>query len=65
VASLWDVYDQQTTGFMEAFYRHLSTGKSKAEALRAVKLDLIGETATSAPRHWAGFILMAKPTRRF
>jgi CHAT domain-containing protein len=60
VASLWNVNDERTATFMEAFYRHLADGQSKASALRAAKLDLLRDGSTSAPRYWAPFILIGE-----
>jgi hypothetical protein len=45
---------------MQAFYRHLAAGQSKAAALRAAKLELLGDHSTSAPRYWAPFILLGE-----
>ncbi len=59
VASLWDVHDERTARFMEAFYRRLSAGASKGEALRQAKLESLrrgGEAAS--PRDWAAFVLI-------
>jgi hypothetical protein len=64
VATLWDVNDERTALFMETFYRHLAEQKSKAEALRATKLELIRGNATSAPRYWGAFILIGEPGGR-
>jgi CHAT domain-containing protein len=64
LASLWDVNDQRTALFMETFYRHLADQKSKAEALRATKLELVQNDATSAPRYWAAFILIGEADER-
>jgi CHAT domain-containing protein len=60
VASLWNVNDERTATFMEALYRHLAEGQSKAAALRAAKLDLLRDSGTSAPRYWAPFILIGE-----
>lgn len=64
VASLWDVDDERTTRFMEAFYRHLADQKSKAEALRAAKLEMLRQSAASSPRYWAAFILIGEANGR-
>ena len=70
VASLWDVADQTTAELMTRFHRHLATGLSKDEALRAAQIELIREsisittangqmmeTDASAPFFWAAFQL--------
>jgi CHAT domain-containing protein len=58
VASLWDVNDERATEFMESFYKNLSSKKSKADALRAAKLELLRQDATASPRYWAAFVLI-------
>lgn len=63
VASLWNVNDDRTAVFMEAFYRHLATGESKTDALRRAKLELIADPATSSPRIWAPFVLVGEASR--
>ncbi len=58
ILSLWDVHDKSTAQFMAVFYRLLSSGKTKAEALRSAMLD-----ARSRYPHcyqWAPFILVGK-----
>ncbi|RME48132.1 MAG: CHAT domain-containing protein [Chloroflexi bacterium] len=60
VASLWNVNDKGTAVVMEAFYRHLAEGTSKAEALRAAKLELLREGSISTLRCWAPFILIGE-----
>jgi CHAT domain-containing protein len=64
VASLWDVNDEQATRFMESFYRYLSEGKSKSEALRAAKLDFLNGAPSAAPRDWAAFVLIGDASRK-
>ena len=56
VASLWDVEDAPTEALMSSFYRHLAAGEAKADALRAAKLERIGQDPSSV-RHWAAFVL--------
>ena len=67
-ASLWSVADQVTAELMARFHRHLASGLSKDEALRAAQLELIREPLrittpqgrtveldASAPFFWAAF----------
>lgn len=63
VASLWNANDQSTAKLMAAFYRYLTEGQSKAQALRSAKLDLLRSVATSRPRYWAPFILIGEGHR--
>jgi CHAT domain-containing protein/Tfp pilus assembly protein PilF len=64
VASLWSVADESTPELMKRFYRYLTDGKSKDEALRAAQIDLIRSSShtssldTSHPFHWAAFQLI-------
>ncbi|MEW6212191.1 MAG: CHAT domain-containing tetratricopeptide repeat protein [Acidobacteriota bacterium] len=64
VASLWDVNDERTALFMSSFYRHLADQKSKAEALRAAKIEMLRQGPTSSPRYWAAFILIGEANGR-
>jgi CHAT domain-containing protein len=63
VASLWDVTDAGTATFMTSFYDHLAKGRSKSEALREAKLDLLRNPETAQPRHWSPFVLIGEGTR--
>ena len=63
IASLWNINDERTSRFMAALYRHLSEGLSKSDALRAAKLDLLGNSSTRAPRFWAPFVLIGEADR--
>lgn len=70
VASLWKVNDESTSRFMEFFYRNLREGRSKAEALRQAKMELMQAPVWNeqlqdnlqhfyaAPWFWAPFILI-------
>jgi CHAT domain-containing protein len=62
VASLWNVNDESTARFMEAFYSHLASGEAKADALRNAKLEMLGDPATASPRAWAAFVLVGEPS---
>ncbi|MBL8214495.1 MAG: CHAT domain-containing protein [Bryobacterales bacterium] len=57
--SLWNVNDAATAELMKAFYRNLSQGMAKPEALRMAKLNLIrGARKTwRHPYFWAPFVL--------
>ncbi|MEM8930813.1 MAG: CHAT domain-containing protein, partial [Acidobacteriota bacterium] len=69
VLSLWDVDDSSTPRLMERFYRHLTTGRSPAEALRDARRELVGETeerhmvfrrrpmSLAHPRFWSAFVV--------
>ncbi len=56
VASLWSINDKATSVFMKYFYRGLSQGLTKEEALQKAKLDMI-ESEYRHPFFWAPFIL--------
>lgn len=56
VVSLWDVSDKYTAKFMAEFYRQLSEGKSKSEALRYAKIDFIKKYSAN-PYYWSAFVL--------
>jgi CHAT domain-containing protein/Tfp pilus assembly protein PilF len=61
VAPLWRVADEQQQRLMEAFYRELSAGKGRAEALRAAKLELLRKGQASF-LDWAPVILSGDPS---
>jgi CHAT domain-containing protein/Tfp pilus assembly protein PilF len=57
VTTLWRISDQQSQALIEGFYRRLSEGRSKDEALRQAKLDYVNrESPLAHPYYWAGFI---------
>jgi CHAT domain-containing protein/Tfp pilus assembly protein PilF len=60
VVSLWQVSDASASDLMIRFYRHLSEGKQKSEALRLSKLEMIRE-GKAHPYHWAAFTLIGQP----
>jgi CHAT domain-containing protein/Tfp pilus assembly protein PilF len=57
MASLWSIDDRKTSRLMERFYRELSGGKTKDEALRAAQISLLRSPATARVRYWAAFVL--------
>jgi len=42
---------------MERYYLHLKSSQTQAEALRAVKLEMVDSDVVSHPYYWAAFIL--------
>lgn len=69
VVSLWSA-TESTTPLMEAFYRRMAEGATKAEALRAakeemirkrVRLDASHELSLANPFLWAPFVLVGAP----
>jgi hypothetical protein len=56
--SLWEVNDGSTNILMQAFYKNLSAGMDKAEALRQTKLEYIGisKGISAHPAFWSAFI---------
>lgn len=58
VAALWEVDDAGTPGLMDQFYAQINSGKSAAEALRAVKLEAIHSLGPHKhPYFWASLQL--------
>ena len=59
IASLWQVSDDSTPAFMQSFYAALvNRGMTKAQALQAAQVAMIGSEFDSDPFYWAPFILM-------
>lgn len=56
VLSLWKIEDKSTARFMEYFYKNLSKGSNKSEALRLAKMKMIN-SKLSHPYYWGAFIL--------
>jgi tetratricopeptide (TPR) repeat protein len=61
VAGLWSSPEHETTALLEAFFGNLTTGQTKAVALRNAKLTMIkarrAETKAAHPIFWAAIIL--------
>jgi CHAT domain-containing protein len=56
LASLWQVNDEATADLIAEFYRQLSQGKTKAQALRQAQLKVMQKYRH--PYYWAAFILI-------
>jgi CHAT domain-containing protein/tetratricopeptide (TPR) repeat protein len=61
VAPLWRVEDGAEQKLMDRFYRELSAGRSRSEALRQAQLQLLKAGATSSFLEWAPVILAGDP----
>jgi CHAT domain-containing protein len=57
VAPLWNIEERAERTLMARFYRALSTGQSRAEALRRAKLAVRSVPATHDFLYWAPVIL--------
>ncbi|MDH5744566.1 MAG: CHAT domain-containing protein, partial [Candidatus Aminicenantes bacterium] len=53
---LWEVNDKSTAKFMSYFYKYLSVGNSKSQALRMAKIKML-KSEYSHPFYWASFVL--------
>jgi CHAT domain-containing protein len=58
VMTLWSVEDNSSSELMELFYKHLTEGLPKDEALRRAKLDYLKQSdqLTAFPYFWAGYV---------
>jgi CHAT domain-containing protein len=56
VVSLWEVDDKYTSVLMSLFYKRLSEGYDKSQALRYAKMDFIKEYSSN-PYYWSAFVL--------
>lgn len=60
VTTLWEVNDFTSAALIELFYKNLSKGMNKAEALQAAKLTFLSKTdeISGHPTYWASFITL-------
>jgi CHAT domain-containing protein len=58
IASLWSVNDVSTNQTMQAFYKELSGGQSKAESMRRAQLSVMRDPRFAHPYFWAPFVVM-------
>lgn len=76
VATLWDVADEPTAKLVANFYKNVSQGQDKAQALRSAQLSVLGQlrakklqvatrrgplTLPENPVFWASFVLIGEP----
>lgn len=61
VAPLWKVDDAAEQKLMDSFYRELSIGKRRTEALRQAQLQLLKSKGRSGFLEWAPMILSGDP----
>ena len=57
VKTSWKINDETSSQIMAGFYKHLSKGKPKNEAMRLARLDYLGKSlpAYTAPYYWAAY----------
>ncbi len=63
VMTLWEVEDESGANIMSDFYRLLSKGKGKNEALRLAKLEHIenADPLKAHPHYWLGYVVVGNP----
>ncbi|MBX3253162.1 MAG: CHAT domain-containing protein [Chitinophagaceae bacterium] len=60
IMSLWKIDEKASAGIIAGFYKYLSEGKTKSEALRLAKLEHIkaSDLSSAHPYFWAGMTLV-------
>jgi CHAT domain-containing protein len=61
VAPLWKIADSTQQALMNQFYKELSGGRGRAEALRQAQLQLLRNPGTASFLQWAPVILSGEP----
>ncbi len=61
LATLWLVDDDSQAILMQEFYKALTHGKSKAEALRSAQIALLDSESYSNPYYWGSAVLVGSP----
>jgi CHAT domain-containing protein len=59
VMSLWSIPSKETTELMTEFYTLMAKGKTKAEALREARLNLMKKKPN--PFYWGAFVMVGNP----
>ena len=63
MATLWAINDVASLYFMDAFYRHLKSGKSASESLQQA-MDVMRKIPVfSHPYYWAPFFIVGDDIR--
>ena len=57
LSTLWEVDDESTCVFMEEFYKHYTSGRSKPESFQLAQARLREDPRWSHPYYWAPFVL--------
>jgi tetratricopeptide (TPR) repeat protein len=57
IKTAWEINDEASAAIMTRFYRHLSKGMRKNDAMRMAKLEYLADSppAYSNPYYWAGY----------
>ena len=55
--SLWPVSDRSTSDLMAGYYKRLTNGDGRGNALRQVQLEMLRNKLRAHPYYWADFIL--------
>ncbi|HKX30653.1 MAG TPA: CHAT domain-containing protein, partial [Blastocatellia bacterium] len=63
IMSLWPVSDQATRDLMVSYYRGLTQGQGRGEALRLVQLEMLKDLKRQHPFYWASFIQSGEWTK--
>ena len=64
VATQWNVDDRATAEFMRRFYVALARGGAVGAALQQAQREMRAIPEWSAPRYWAGFVVLGDPGTR-
>lgn len=62
-STLWKINDGSAVKIMDVFYKNLSEGKSKSQALQHAQVSFIKENNQNAlihPYYWSGFVISGK-----
>jgi tetratricopeptide (TPR) repeat protein len=58
VASLWKVDDDATKDLMIDYYKRLSNGEGRSQALREAQLAMLKDPKRADPYYWAAFVVI-------